>query len=252
MTRPQVVAYEQDGCLAPITVLTEEEVGRYRALFDELVDAAELDGDNRPARERARTLYDTHRVHHWYYELATRPRILDAVESVIGPNLMIWMTNWFPKYPGDNTHISWHQDGLYWTLQSPNVVTAWIALTESTEENGCLQVLPGSHNEQLPHTETYARDNALSRGQEIAVDISGQEVRNFVLNPGQMSLHHVGLAHGSNKNVSRDSPRIGYAVRFASTDVVAKDKSDSDAQTAMLVRGHDEYGHFDLIDPPVA
>ena len=123
-------------------------------------------------RERIALQIDTHFALPWVCELAARPEILDAVEQVLGRDILIWNTHWFPKFPGDGSFVSWHQDATYWGLDPPNVTTAWIALTPSFRENGCLRVIPGTHSgDLLPQRETFAPSNMLSRGQEIAVDI---------------------------------------------------------------------------------
>ena len=120
-------------------------------------------------------------------------------------------------------------------------------MRESIPDNGCLRVIPESHkNPILPHLETFGPQNALSRGQEIAAEVDEKQAVDIVLHPGEMSLHDVALIHGSKANTS-DQPRIGIAVRYVPTEVV----QDGDVrQFALLVRGKDEFGHFDLIDPP--
>jgi ectoine hydroxylase-related dioxygenase (phytanoyl-CoA dioxygenase family) len=149
--------------------------------------------------------------------------------------------------PGDKKYVAWHQDGIYFGLHPPNVVTAWVALTDSTPENGCLRVVPGSHGKNLIHRETGAPDNALSRGQEIAVEVDESQAVDIVLQPGELSLHHVGIVHGSNPNTS-DRPRIGLAIRYLTPDVV---HHGPERQLALLVRGKDEFGHFELLDRPI-
>jgi non-haem Fe2+, alpha-ketoglutarate-dependent halogenase len=172
---------------------------------------------------------------------------LDAVESVLGPNIIVWSSQWFPKMPGDKTYVSWHQDATYWGLHPPSVTTAWVALWESSPENGCMRVIPGSHKGPLlPQVETYARDNVLSRGQEIAVKVDESRAVDLVLRPGEMSLHHIGIVHGSNQNRS-NIPRIGIAVRYIAPEVV---QEGSERQLALLVRGRDDFGHFDFVKPP--
>src|SRR4029077_19544658 len=104
----------------------------------------------------------------------------------------------------------WHQDSTYWGLSTPDVVTAWVAFTPSTVESGCMRVIPGSHLvDQLPHRDTFARHNLLSRGQEVAVEVDETKAQDVVLQPGEMSIHHVRLVHGSNVNRSSHR-RIGY------------------------------------------
>src|SRR5688500_19242183 len=150
--------------------------------------------------------------------------------------------------PGDKAFVAWHQDGTYWNLSPVRVVTAWLALTPSSEMNGGLRVVPGSHVQpMLPQRETYAPDNALSRGQEIAVDVDESQAVCLALQPGEMSLHHIWIVHGSNANTSKDTPRIGIAIRYTRPEV----KQESPTKPfAMLVRGEDTCGNFNLQPPP--
>jgi ectoine hydroxylase-related dioxygenase (phytanoyl-CoA dioxygenase family) len=198
-------------------------------------------------RERVAFSVENHLFLRWVYEIVTNPRILDAVESVLGPNVMVWSSQWFPKFPHDKAFVSWHQDATYWGLTPPNVTTAWIALTESTPANGCMRVIPGTHlGALLPQRETYAERNMLSRGQEIAVTVDESQAVALELMPGEFSLHHVGIVHGSGPNDSC-APRIGIAVRYISPDVVQQGR---ERDMVMLVRGHDGHGHFDIVEPP--
>jgi chlorinating enzyme len=198
-------------------------------------------------RERVAFSVENHLFLRWVYEIVTNPRILDAVESVLGPNVMVWSSQWFPKFPHDKAFVSWHQDATYWGLTPPNVTTAWIALTESTPANGCMRVIPGTHlGALLPQRETYAERNMLSRGQEIAVTVDESQAVALELMPGEFSLHHVGIVHGSGPNDSC-APRIGIAVRYISPDVVQQGR---ERDMVMLVRGRDGHGHFDIVEPP--
>ena len=158
----------------------------------------------------------------------------------------MWGSDWFVKFPGDAAFISWHQDGAYWGLQPPKVATAWIALSPSTLESGCMQVMPGTQKTQLPQRETYALDNALSRGQEIALEVDESKAVALSLAPGEMSLHHIGIAHGSKANKSNYA-RIGIAVRYIAPEVV---QQGTERQIVQLVRGKDEYGNFEIVAPP--
>ncbi len=109
-----------------------------------------------------------------------------------------------------------------------------------------MQVMPGTQKMQLPKRETYALDNALSRGQEIALEVDESKAVALTLDAGEMSLHHIGIAHGSKAN-SSDKPRIGIAVRYIAPEVVQK---GAERQIVQLVRGRDEYGHFEIVGPP--
>jgi ectoine hydroxylase-related dioxygenase (phytanoyl-CoA dioxygenase family) len=149
--------------------------------------------------------------------------------------------------------VSWHQDATYWGLSEPDVVTAWVAFTDATLENGAMRMVPGSHGEQLAHRDTFAPHNLLSRGQEIVMEVDeaqrgiGGPVSvapmfnglDILLRAGEMSLHHVRMVHGSPPNRSADR-RIGLAIRYIPTYVKQLAGEDS----ALLVRGVDEYHHF--------
>lgn len=235
----QIERYEQDGIFFPIRVLNAEEVSRFRTAFEEV--EARLGG-----KPKAVELSQTHLYFRWAYDLATHPAVLDAVEDVLGPDILIWTTSIFPKYPHDPAYISWHQDGTYWGLDSTQVTSAWIALYDSTVENGCMRVVAGSHKQEiLPHIDTYARDNLLTRGQEVAVEVKEEEATDVVLNAGEMSLHHVRIIHGSNPNRS-DTKRVGFAVRFITPQV----RQIGERPVAVLARGRDDYHHFDLLQAP--
>jgi ectoine hydroxylase-related dioxygenase (phytanoyl-CoA dioxygenase family) len=185
----------------------------------------------------------------WLNELIRDPRILDRVEDILGPNILCWGSGFFTKNAHDPARVTWHQDATYWGLSEPDIVTAWVAFTPSTPENGCMRVVPGTHTlQQLPHRETFAADNLLSRGQEIAVDVDPSKAVDIVLAPGQMSLHHVLLVHGSEPN-SSDHRRIGFAIRYVPTYVR---QLTGVRDSATLVRGTDEYDNFVLEPAPVS
>ena len=193
------------------------------------------------------TRHKPHLHSKWVGDLVRHPRVLDAVESILGPNLLVWRSVFFVKPAGDPRYIAWHQDSAYWGLSSDDEVTAWIALTESTVQNGCLRVVPGSHlRPAVPHELEFAENNLLVRGQRALVDVAEGEQRRLELLPGEMSLHHVRMLHGSAGNAS-DGPRVGLAVRYIATHVRQRGWRNS----ATLVRGKDEFGNFDLEPEPL-
>src|ERR1700741_2916413 len=176
----------------------------------------------------------------WLAELVRRSSILDAVEDLHGPDLLCWTTNFFIKEAADPAFVSWHQDSTYWGLSKPEVVTAWVAFTPATEANGAMEYIPGSHKlDQIAHRDTFAKHNLLTRGQEVMVEVDRSRRRIITLRPGEMSLHHVRLVHGSPPNPSNDR-RIGFAIRYIPTDVAQLAGEDS----ATLVRGVDTFHHF--------
>src|SRR5262245_23243843 len=240
LTEAEVARYRRDGMVFPVPVLAPDEATRFRGAFAEV--AARLGG-----RPVAQAPGDPPQHVRWSYDLATHPAILGAVEDVLGPDILVWTVSIFPKYPRDPGYISWHQDGTYWGLDSTEVVTAWVALTDSRVENGCMRVVPGSHRRPLlPHRDTYAADNRLSRGQEIEVEVHERDAVDVVLRAGEMSLHHVNIIHGSNPNPS-DGSRIGFAPRYTTPRTR---QIDGEPLTAVLARGRDAYGHFRLLPAP--
>ena len=236
-----VVRYRQDGILFPVDVIPPSEAqGMLRRL--------EADEQALGGRLAGRNNQKPHLLHPWMDQLVRHPAILDAVEDVLGPNLFCWGSQFFAKDAGDPAYVSWHQDGTYWGLSSPDVVTAWVALTPSLPENGCMRVVPGTHKRQVPHEDTFAESNLLSRGQEIAVEVDNAKAVDVVLQPGQMSLHHVLIFHGSEQNRS-DIRRVGFAIRYVPTHV---SQTSGIRESALLVRGVDEFGHFDHEQSPEA
>ncbi len=235
-----VERYAKDGILFPVRVMDETEASDLRRRVEAL---AEAEGGK---LSRA-TNQKPHLLLPWLADLVRHPRVLDPVESLLGPNILCWASGFFWKPASDPAFISWHQDSTYWGLSHADIVTAWIALTPSTPESGCMQVVPGTHHkEQVAHKDTFAENNLLSRGQEIAVEVDPKDVVDVVLQPGEMSLHHVRLFHGSEPNRSAE-PRIGFAVRYIPTYIR---QTAGQRDSATLVRGFDDYGHFDLEPKP--
>jgi non-haem Fe2+, alpha-ketoglutarate-dependent halogenase len=232
-----VKQYQREGILDPLPAITTSEASRLFQLFEEYEPhvAGRVSG-------KAPKNVKPHLLLPWLNDLLRDPRILDAVEELIGPDILCWTANFFSKSPGDNTFVSWHQDSTYWGLSTPDVVTAWVAFTHSTVESGCMRVIPGSHLvNQLPHRDTFAEHNLLSRGQEVAVEVDESKAHDVVLAPGEMSLHHVRIVHGSGINRSTHR-RIGFAIRYVATRVR---QTAGIRDSATLVRGSDRYNHFD-------
>ena len=229
-----VARYRRDGILFPVDVMPPAEA---QEMLQRLQAVERAQGGRLSGRNNQKP----HLLHPWMDQLVRHPAILDAVEDVLGPNLLCWGSQFFAKDAGDTAYVSWHQDGTYWGLSSPDVVTAWVALTPSIPENGCMRVVPGTQLRQVAHEDTFAESNLLSRGQEIAVKVDEAKVVDVVLQPGQMSLHHVLIFHGSEPNQS-DIRRVGFAIRYVPTHV---SQTSGIRESALLVRGVDEFGHFD-------
>jgi non-haem Fe2+, alpha-ketoglutarate-dependent halogenase len=236
-----VEQYRRDGFYFPIRVLPPAEAHAMRRRLEavEAEHGGRLTGEIR---------HKPHLLFTWLADLVRHPAILDAVEDVLGPNLLVWSTSFFIKEARDPAYVSWHQDATYWGLSAPDVMTAWVAFTDATVENGAMRMVPGSHDEQLAHRDTFAPHNLLSRGQEIAVEVDEARGVDILLGAGEMSLHHVRMVHGSPANRSADR-RIGFAIRYIPTYVK---QIAGDGDNAMLVRGVDEHHHFAPEYPPAS
>ena len=239
LSQEQIAQYREQGYISPIGVMPEGEAIALRAELEHI--EARMGG---PLRGDLR--HKSHLLFPFLAELVRHPRILDAVEDLYGPDILCWTSNFFIKEAAAPSFVSWHQDSTYWGLSEPDVVTAWVALTPSNAANGAMAVIPGSHTmDQVPHRDTFDRHNLLTRGQEVAVEVDEALQALLVLRPGEMSLHHVRLVHGSAPNPSSDR-RIGFAIRYIPTRIRQLEGEDS----ATLVRGADRYGNFELEPRP--
>jgi len=236
-----VERFWDEGFLFPVPVMSREEAAGYRRALE-----AYEAGNGGPIAGNLR--HKTHLLFTWADEIARNSNVLDAVESLLGPDILLWGSSFFIKEPGTTSYVSWHQDATYWGLDGSDIVTAWVALADAPVEAGAMKFWPGSHKrEQIDHRDTFHEDNLLSRGQEIAVDVPEEEGVHVPLKAGEMSLHHVLLVHGSEPNRSGDR-RIGFALRYIPTRLAQTKTRDR----AMLVRGKDTFGHFELEPSPRA
>ena len=237
----QVESYHKNGYHFPIDLLSPAETQDQRRHLEgyEAKAGGPIHGEMR---------HKSHLVFTWLNDLIRHPKILDAVEDVLGPNLLCWSTSFFIKEPRDPGFVSWHQDATYWGLNKPDVTTLWLAITPANKINGCMKFIAGTHKQQVSHTDTFDKNNLLTRGQEIAVEVDEKQAVYVELKPGQASLHHVLLFHGSAPNLS-DDRRIGFAIRYVPTYVKqAVGQKDS----ATLVRGVDEFHNFEHEPRPQA
>jgi ectoine hydroxylase-related dioxygenase (phytanoyl-CoA dioxygenase family) len=245
LTEAEQAAYARDGFVRPIRVLSDAEAAAGRAAFEAFERAAE--GRPRPAAQYLRV--NAHLASDAPLAIARDARVLDAVESVLGPDLLLWSAEYFVKEPGSAKVVTWHQDLTYWGMDgSDHEVTAWIALSPATAASGCMRFVPGSHRQAIvPHRDTFSEDNLLSRGQEIAVEVDEADAVDAELAPGEMSLHHGRLFHASGPNVTGDR-RIGLVFRFIRPDTPS---AGAGPDYAMLMRGADRTrGRINLAPPP--
>ena len=205
LSQQQIDQYHEQGFIAPIDVISEEEALGYA----QRLQAAELEY---PDALNAENRNNPHLAFKFLDELVHHPLILDTVEDLIGPAFALWGTVLFIKEPQTSHFVSWHQDATYAGVTPHNYVTPWLALTPSNLETGCMSMIPGSHKDAIqPHEETFHEDNILTRGQVIET-VDESIATDLVLKPGQMSLHHATVIHGSQPNRSRQR-RVGFAMQ---------------------------------------
>jgi len=241
LTPDQVEHFRKYGYVAPIRVMSEQTALELRKRLED------FEHSDSPLKKKALHV-KSHLLFSWLNELVRSDKVVDAIEDLYGPNLLVWASSFFIKDGRDPAYVSWHQDSTYWGLSKPDVVTAWVALSESNRANGAMQVMPGTHlMDQIPHRDTFNEHNLLTRGQEIAVDVDESQAVSIELEPGEMSLHHVRIVHGSPPNESPNR-RIGYAIRYIPTYVRQLEGDDS----ATLVRGVDTYNTFEHEPRPTA
>jgi ectoine hydroxylase-related dioxygenase (phytanoyl-CoA dioxygenase family) len=234
----RVRAYADDGYTFPLRTISEETARTYLDQFERF-EAAGHTRENNP-----RLMFKPHLCFMWMFELATNPVVLDAVEKLIGPNILLYGSQAWNKLPNDPRFISWHRDSAYFGLSPQHLVTAWTALTEAVPDNGGMRYLPQSHTwPDQDHVETFDASNLLSRGQTLAT-IDDASAIDVILRPGETSFHHERTAHSSGGNATA-ARRLGFTGLYTSTDVV----STIGRRGALLVRGIDEYHHWD--DDPV-
>lgn len=234
--------YEQDGYFLPFELLTTMEA---KELRDE-IEAAELELQDDPEKLSLFIKY-TDRLLPSVDRLIRNENLLEAVSTIMGPNLHVWNAGLFIKEAKSKKIISWHQDLTYWGLSDAQEITCWLALSPATKESGCMKFVPRSHKSNIvEHVDTVNENNLLSRGQELAVEVDEDDAIYAELQPGQMSFHHGHLFHASEENTS-DYRRIGLAIRFIRTDMK---QEDGDETLVAHVKGEDAFNHFKVAGPP--
>jgi ectoine hydroxylase-related dioxygenase (phytanoyl-CoA dioxygenase family) len=240
--------YERDGFVFPLPLLSPGESRNLLAAYFEFRGAhgAELTDDRRSAQTLVHN--QTHLVLDWVARLATRPSILDLVELLIGPDLALWHSQWMVKMPHAgglaNAPLPWHQDEVNFAFEPPVAVTAWIALSPATRENGAMQFVPGSHTGAVLSFESNARDerSPVTRGPVVGIDTTSAV--DVCLQPGEVSFHHPRLVHASGTN-GGDAPRVAILLRYVPTYVRSKGPHPVEG---MMVRG-DAPRSFRVLEP---
>lgn len=247
LTSDQLHSYCEDGFVKPIRAFSPERAVELRENIErierECADADKPIDINQYFRVNGQIVIPL------LYEITRTEAVLDAIESVLGPNLLVWSCELFIKEAGSEKIVSWHQDMTYWGMGgSDKQATAWIAITNVSEQAGCMRFVPGSHKQQLvPHIDKFSEDNLLSRGQEVAVVVDEDDAVLDDLAPGEMSMHHGRIFHASGSNRSSDRG-IGVAIRYVAPDL---ERSASGSDFATLVRGVDKCGNWINAAPPM-
>ena len=241
LTPNQLKQYEDKGFISPIDIFSKKKAKEIRNEIEviEKKMPGELDKAGR---------YNAHLISPLLDEVTHHPKILDAVQSLIGKDILVCGTTLFIKNPNEKGFVSYHQDAKYIGLEPYNWVTAWVAITDSNEHNGCMRMWSGSHKDNLKqHDQKINEENLLTRGQTIN-NVPKDETEPLVLKSGQMSLHHPKVVHGSDLNHSNDR-RIGFVIQsYIGTNV----KQVLGINNVQLARGVDNFNFHEKIKRPIS
>lgn len=238
LSQTQLEQYRTEGFLAPLPAYTADECLRLRQDIESFGRRHEL-SEAKILRNKAHLKMPS------LISAVTHARVLDAVEGILGPDILCWGSSFFIKEPGGSETVAWHQDSYYWDMEPDDVCVVWVALVASTDANGAMKVVPGTHQKPTSphHASPEGSSNMLFTYEEAAVQVNEDEAVSCILQQGEMSIHHMGIMHGSGANRSEDR-RIGFSITYLAPHVRHHGKRNS----AMLVRGQDRYGHF-VADP---
>jgi len=239
----QIKKYHDKGYLAPIEALTKDEANEVKEEieFIEKKWPNELKGLGRNYVHLISPIFD---------KIVHNSKILDAVEDIIGKNILVGGTTLFIKDPDKKGFVSFHQDAKYIGFEPHNWVTAWLAITDSNEENGCMRMYTGTHKEDLKvHTEKFNNNdgNLLTRGQTVE-NVPIEKTEPVILKAGQMSLHHPKIVHGSGINRS-DKRRIGFVIQsYIGTNV----EQVIGKVYVQQARGEDAFNYHNHVERPTS
>ncbi len=238
IARDDLDHYRESGFIRPQPLLTAGEAVRCR----EACEASCVEAGRKPSRRQQDNRVKPYLLFPWAAALVRHPALLDMVEALIGPDILVFHTTVWIKEGGSESFVPWHQDGTYFGLEPLEQVTAWVALTESTREMGCLRFLPGSHREgQVQHRDHDDEALMLSRGQTVRRDVDEDSAVYLEFAPGEVSFHHTMTMHSSGPNRSARR-RIGIGISYIPAHV----RHVSPVRlSASPVRGRDRWGHFD-------
>ena len=235
----QLKQYEDEGYVSPINIFSKDKAKEIR-------NEIELIEKKIPMELEKSGRYNAHLISPLLDEVTHNSKILDSVQCLIGMNILVCGTTLFIKNPNEKGFVSYHQDAKYIGLEPHNWVTAWVAITDSNEKNGCMRVWSGSHKDNLKeHDQKFNEGNLLTRGQTVN-NVPLGETTPLILKAGQMSLHHPTVVHGSDLNRSSDR-RIGFVIQsYIGSNV----KQVFGKNSVQLARGIDEFNYHEKIGRP--
>ena len=235
----QLKQYDDQGFVSPINIFSKDKAKEIR-------NEIELIENKIPGELEKSGRYNAHLISPLLDEVTHNSKILDAVQSIIGENILVCGTTLFIKNSNEKGFVSYHQDAKYIGLEPHNWVTAWVAITDSNEKNGCMRMWSGSHKDNLrDHDQKFNEGNLLTRGQTVK-NVPKEKTTPLILEAGQMSLHHPTVVHGSELNKSNDR-RIGFVIQsYIGTNV----KQVLGKNSVQLARGVDKFNYHEIIGRP--
>lgn len=241
LTEAQVAQYRRDGFYGPVGTFSQQEARQMRDSLEEFENGLVEKPVSRKHRRKLHVLLP------WARNIVEDPRIVDAIEDIIGPDILVFTSTFFIKEPNSESFTAWHQDGTYFGLEPFEHVTAWVAFSNASREAGCMEFVRGSQKRgQVVHEiKMDAVHNLNNMGQHIPEAYDASQVALCPLEPGEFSLHHTHVIHSSAPNNSNDR-RIGFGISYIPAHVFKRGTRAS----ATLVRGRDHDGHFDLEPDP--
>ena len=242
LSEDQIKQYNQKGYVSPIQALTKNQA-------QEVKKEIEFIENKWPNELKNLGRNYPHLISPILDNVVRNSNILDAVESIIGKNILACGTTLFIKEPDERGFVSFHQDAKYIGLEPHNWVTAWVAITDANENNGCMKMWPGTHKQELKyHNEKfdYNSGNLLTRGQTVE-NVPLEKTESVILTEGQMSLHHPRIVHGSGINKSKKR-RIGFVIQsYIGTNV----QQVLGKMYVQLVRGKDNFNYHQKTNKPI-
>lgn len=215
-TADEIAAWQRDGYLVPSEpLLPAPRFASLRARFEDLLADWQETYDQRPEQ-----MDKPHFLYPELFDYALDPGVLDLVEALIGPDIVLFTTHFICKPPGVGQRVPWHEDSAYWSgMLDPMdaVLTIWLAIDPSTPANGCLRVVPGSHQrEDCAYDAVSDRDASVFPTEIRSGSFDESQARDVILEPGQCSIHHARMIHGSNANTGHQR-RCGFTMRYFSS-----------------------------------